>query len=233
MSRRPVGAVRASGWPGRLRAGRGVSRTNRAAVRVRRVDRGGCHIFRDKIQPFRPPDLSIKEVFAELRHPVASGTYQWFAMKADHRGGRPDFGLQHRNRNRIRPTTRDFDLRADARRSASAVISRRRFARRRKATCSGHCLRTFAFLSQDPCDVPVHRQQPESSGQLCGRTGVPVGFVNTPARIRVDSVSCRAATRHWSKKKQKATRSAAVFTSQLLPRTRALRSTTTTLKSRP
>ena len=90
--------------------------------------------FQNAIQPFHPPDLSIKEAFAELRVPMLRDRRLVRELTVEAAGRISDYNNSIGSVASMEPRRR---LLAGFRARLAGQLTRHPFARRRRATCSG------------------------------------------------------------------------------------------------
>jgi outer membrane receptor protein involved in Fe transport len=132
--------------------------------------------FQNAVQPFRPPDLSIKEAYAELRVPMLSGRRYARELTAEAAGRISDYNtstgsISAWNLGLVYAPIQELSLRAN-------------FSTSVRAPTQGDLYRPlsqdFAPV-QDPCDV-LYIGNNQNRAANCAAHGVPVGFENTFAR---------------------------------------------------
>jgi len=132
--------------------------------------------FQNAIQPFLPPDLSVKEVFAELRVPLLRDLPMASELTLEGAGRISDYNTETGsvsayNAGLIYAPVPEVRLRANYSKSV-------------RVPTQGDLYRP---LSQDnaniadPCDVLFIDNNPNRAAN-CAAAGVPVGFQNSPAR---------------------------------------------------
>jgi outer membrane receptor protein involved in Fe transport len=132
--------------------------------------------FLNSIQPFLPPKLTVKEAFGEIEIPVLRDlpfarelTLSGAVRVSDYNTSAGTVWTY--NGAVLYSPIRDIRLRANYSRSVRAPTQSDLFAPQSQ---------NFAFIS-DPCDVGNINGGPNRAAN-CAAAGVPVGFINTPAR---------------------------------------------------
>ncbi len=132
--------------------------------------------FQNPIQPFLSPDLSIKEVFAELRFPLIRDLPKVRELTIEGAGRISDYNtatgsVSAYNLGLVYAPVVDLRFRGN-------------FSTSVRAPTQGDLFRPmsldFAFVA-DPCDVLFIDNNPNRAAN-CAEAGVPVGFENTLAR---------------------------------------------------
>jgi outer membrane receptor protein involved in Fe transport len=134
--------------------------------------------FLNAIQPFDPPDVSVNEVFGELRFPIlanmpfvheltAEGAYRWSDYDTD------VGSVSAYNAGLIYAPIQDVRFRGNYSTSVRAPTQSDLYSPQSQ---------NFAFIN-DPCDVLYINNNPNRAAN-CAAAGVPAGFVNQPARDR-------------------------------------------------
>lgn len=139
--------------------------------------------FLNAIQPFLPPTLEVKDVFAELRFPVLKDLplIKEFTIEAAGRSSKYN-----------NATGSVFAYNMGATWSpVSDIRFRGNYSKSIRAPTQGDLYSTpsqsFALLG-DPCDVLYITNNPNRAAN-CAAAGIPVGFINQPAREESTSFS--------------------------------------------
>ncbi len=138
--------------------------------------------FLNAIQPFLPPDLTVKDVFGELRVPLLAGipgihelTVETSARISDYNTATGE--VDAHNVGLIYSPYSDLRFRGSFSTSVRAPTQSDLFS---------PFSQNFAFV-QDPCDVLFINNDPDRAAN-CAAHGVPVGFVNTTARTQTQGL---------------------------------------------
>lgn len=134
--------------------------------------------FLNAIQPFLPPDLTVKDVYGELRIPLLAGipgihelTVETAARLSDYNTATGN--VDAHNIGLIYAPYSDLRFRGSFSTSVRAPT---------QSDLYSPLSQNFAFI-QDPCDVLFIGNNPNRAAN-CAAHGIPVGFVNQPARDR-------------------------------------------------
>jgi outer membrane receptor protein involved in Fe transport len=135
--------------------------------------------FLNAIQPFLPPALEIKEAFAEINIPILKDLPFAEELTISGAGRVSDYNndtgtVWTYNVSGIWAPIRDLRFRAGYSKSVRAPT---------QTDLYSPLSQNFAFVG-DPCDLANINTGSSTRAANCAAAGVPVGFVNTPARTQ-------------------------------------------------
>jgi len=135
--------------------------------------------FLNAIQPFLPPALEIKEAFAEINIPILKDLPFAEELTISGAGRVSDYNTSTGtvwtyNVSGIWAPVRDIRFRAGYSKSVRAPT---------QTDLYSPLSQNFAFVG-DPCDLANINTGTSTRAANCAAAGVPVGFVNTPARTQ-------------------------------------------------